>query len=426
VSSGRHITKFTVDRLKPNTTVWDAKVRGFGVRKQRRDPFYILKYRAARKQRLYTIGRHGAPWTVDSARREAQRLLGELAKGTDPAVLRDKMKSAPLLSLFAERYVAEVSDTRKKASTAHQDRRILNLHILPQLGDRKIANIDRGDVARLHAKMRATPHLANRALALLSHMLNHAIDKGERPEGSNPCRKVKKYPEGRRERFLSVDELGRLGAAITEGETAGILWQPDPRKKIKHAPKEEHRNRAHISQHAAAAIRLLLFTGARLREILHLKWEYVDFERGLLLLPDSKTGKKTIVLNAPALAVLSSLPRVGSYVIAGEFAGTDKERPRADLNRPWRTVTKRAGLTRVRLHDLRHTFASYGAGASLGLPIVGKLLGHTRSVTTARYAHLETDPLRKATDLIGRRIAGALGSANGTAGNVAVLAPRRQ
>jgi integrase len=152
----------------------------------------------------------------------------------------------------------------------------------------------------------------------------------------------------------------------------------------------------------------LLFTGARLREILHLQWENVDLERGLLFLADSKTGRKTLVLNAPAMAVLVGLPRVGSYVIASDTAGTKDEKPRADLKRPWQTIAKRAGLDGVRLHDLRHTYASFGVGGGLGLPIIGKLLGHTQASTTQRYAHLDNDPLRRATESIGSRIAAAL------------------
>jgi integrase len=136
-----------------------------------------------------------------------------------------------------------------------------------------------------------------------------------------------------------------------------------------------------------------------------LKWEYVDMERGLLFLPDSKTGRKTIVLNAPALAVLSALPRVGSYVIMGD----DPEKSRHDLNRPWKLVSKRAALEGVRLHDLRHTHASFGASAGLGLPIIGKLLGHTQPSTTQRYAHLDIDPLRRASENIGNRLATAMG-----------------
>ena len=187
------------------------------------------------------------------------------------------------------------------------------------------------------------------------------------------------------------------------------MWEVNASKPTaKHAPKEQNR-RTVIGQHAAAAIRLLTLTGARLREILRLRWEHVDFERGLLFLPDSKTGKKAIVLNAPAMAVLAALPRVGAYVIAGQDAGTESEKPRADLNKPWRAIRKRAGLDGVRIHDLRHTHASIGAGAGLGLPIIGKLLGHTKASTTQKYAHLDTDPLRRASDHIGAHIAAAMG-----------------
>jgi integrase len=215
------------------------------------------------------------------------------------------------------------------------------------------------------------------------------------PIGLNPARGIEKYPERGRERFLSFKELTRLGEAIREGETVGLPYTVDETTHMaKHAAKMENR-RTVIGPHAAAAMRLLIFTGARLREILHLKWEHVDFERGMLLLADSKTGKKAIVLNAPALAVLTNLPRVGGYVIAGQAAGTDKEQPRSDLKRPWHAVAKRAGLEGVRIHDLRHTHASIGAGAGLGLPIIGKLLGHAHATTTARYAHLDADPLRR-------------------------------
>jgi integrase len=206
---------------------------------------------------------------------------------------------------------------------------------------------------------------------------------------------------------LSPGELERLGTAIREAETVGVPWITDPNKKFKHLPKLGRETV--IGEHAAAALRLLIFTGARLREVLHLKWDHVDLERGLLLLPDSKTGKKTIVLNAPAISVLGGLTRVGAYVIAGDTAATANERPRADLKRPWSAVSRRAGLDGVRLHDLRHNFAAFGAGGGMGLPIIGKLLGHTQPQTTARYAHLDADPLRRASDTIGATIAAAMG-----------------
>jgi integrase len=229
------------------------------------------------------------------------------------------------------------------------------------------------------------------------------------PLGFNPARGIEQYAEKGRERFMTADELTRLGDAIREGETAGLPYEIDEaRPTAKHAPKEARR-RTKIGLHAAAAVRLLILTGARLREILHLKWEHVDFERGLLLLADSKSGKKAIVLNAPARDILANLPRVGAYVIAGQAAGSDEDKPRSDLNRPWRAIVKRAGLTGLRIHDLRHTHASVGAGLGLGLPIIGKLLGHTQPATTARYAHLDADPLRRASEHIGSRLAAAMG-----------------
>lgn len=219
-----------------------------------------------------------------------------------------------------------------------------------------------------------------------------------------PARPIEQFKEHRRERFLTLGELERLGAAIREAETKGIAWTvEEAAPKAKHLPKAKNRF-TKIGPFAAAAIRLLLFTGCRLREILHLKWEQVDVERGLLFLADSKTGSKTVILNAPALAVLADLDRLGAYVVPGD----DPEKPRADLKRLWEAVAKRAGLGGVRLHDLRHTYASFGAGGGLGLPIIGKLLGHTQASTTQRYAHLDADPLRRASEAIGGRIAAAL------------------
>ena len=276
-------------------------------------------------------------------------------------------------------------------------------------------------MAKLHGKLSGSPFQANRTLAVLGSMYAFAARVGVVPEGTNPARKIVRFPEHRRERFLTCEELERLGAAIREAETAGIPWEVDETApKAKYLAKAENRF-TKIDRHAAAAIRLLLFTGARLGEVLHLKWEHVDLERGLLFLPDSKTGRKTLVLNAPAMVLLAELPRVGTYVVAGDSARTGKEKPRADLNRPWAAIVKRAGLSGVRLHDLRHTYASFGAGGGLGLPIIGKLLGHTQAATTARYAHLDSDPLRRASEAIAGRIAAAMGEAPAKRGHLVPL-----
>jgi integrase len=248
-------------------------------------------------------------------------------------------------------------------------------------------------------------------LAVLSSMYAFAGRAGAVPEGINPARGIAKFKESRRERFLTGKELERLGKAIREAENNGLPWEADETgPKAKHLPQVKKRF-TKIDPSAAAALRLLLFTGCRLREILHLKWENVDLERGLLFLSDSKTGRTTVILNAPALAVLTGLDRIGSYVVPGD----DPKKPRADLKRPWAAISKRAGLDGVRIHDLRHTYASFGAGSGLGLPIIGKLLGHTQASTTQRYAHLDNDPLRRAAESIGGRIRAAMeskGSAN--------------
>ncbi|MGA9816467.1 MAG: site-specific integrase [Pseudolabrys sp.] len=224
------------------------------------------------------------------------------------------------------------------------------------------------------------------------------------PEGTNPARGIEKFKESCRERFLTAVELERLGSAIREAETTGIPRTVDCSKlKAKHLPKSEKRF-TKINPFAAAALRLLTFTGCRLREILNFRWKHVDMEIGLLFLPDSKSGRKTVILSAPALAILNGLERTGPYVVPGD----DPAKPRPDLKRPWDAITKRAGLDGVRLHDLRHTYASIGAGGGLGLPIIGRLLGHTQTATTARYAHLDNDPLRRASESIAGRIAAAL------------------
>ncbi len=228
--------------------------------------------------------------------------------------------------------------------------------------------------------MRDKPIQANRTLALLSKMFGLAERWGLRPPGSNPCRGIDRFPEKRRERFLSGGEIARLGAVLEEEE-----------------PHETF---------VVLAIRLLLLTGARRDEVLTLRWADVDFERSALRLPDSKTGAKVIPLGPAALALLAMAPRLegNPYVIPGRRVGGRL----VGLQRPWARIRERAGLGDVRLHDLRHSFASVGAAAGLGLPILGAILGHRNHATTARYAHLDDDPRRTAATRISDEIAAAL------------------
>jgi integrase len=419
----RRITKRLMDSLKPAGVeyfVWDDALVGFGVRVQPSGAMsYVVKYRdgsgrGAPTRRL-TIGRVGTV-TPDEARAVARKTLGAVAHGNDPAAARAAERRATTLKELATIYLAEHVEAKRKPKTAEHYRSLLERIVLPELGSRKGEQITTSDLAKLHAKMRKRPYQANRLLKVVGSLYAFTARRKLTPAGFNPARGIEQYPEKGRERFLTADELSRLGEAVREAETIGLPYAIDETKpKAKHAPKEAHR-RTKIGPHAAAAVRLLILTGARLREILHLKWHHVDLERGMLLLPDSKTGKKAIVLNAPALDILANLPRVGEYVIAGQMAGSGDDKPRSDLNRPWRAIVKRAGLISLRIHDLRHTHASVGAGLGLGLPILGKLLGHTQPSTTARYAHLDADPLRRAADRIGEHIAAAMGQTGSSVG----------
>jgi integrase len=417
---GKAITKRLVDAISPAGSeffAWDRDLKGFGLRVQPSgEKSYVVKYRAGSGRgaptRRVTLGSVGT-LTPDEARKLAKTTLGTVAQGLDPAAVKAAERNAATLKELADLFLAEHVEAKRKPATALHYRHVLEKRVLPELGSRKADKITTADLARLHAKMKARPYVANRTIAVVASLYTFAGKRKLLPTGFNPARGIDKYPEKGRERFLTGDELARLGDTIREAETVGLPWAIDETKPTaKHAPKEVSR-RTVIDPFAAAAIRLLILTGARLREILKLEWGHVDLERGLLLLPDSKTGAKSIVLNAPALAVLAGLERAGAYVIAGLRAGMDGEKPRADLNKPWRSIAKRAGLAGLRIHDLRHTHASFGAGAGLGLPIIGKLLGHARASTTQRYAHLDTDPLRRASDQIGSRLAAAMGEPAG-------------
>jgi integrase len=404
------ITKRTVDALQSRWnefTVWDNAVTGFGVRVRPTGvKSYVVVYRAGAGRgvpvRRYTIAAVGKI-TPERARTRAKIILGAVAHGHDPANQKTNERGMPTVAELADSFMSDHVTVKRKGRTAEFYRDILDRIVKPAVGTSKADKLTRAQVGRIHSSLADTPFQANRVLAVVSSMYAFAARAGIVPDGTNPARGIDKFKESRRERFLTVEELERLGSAIREGETTGIPWVVDEtRVNAKHIPKAKRSTK--IGPSAAAALRLLLFTGCRLREILHLRWEHVDVERGCLFLPDSKSGRKTIILNAPALAVLNGLERIGAYVVPG----VDPAQPRHDLKRPWDAVTKRAGVTGVRLHDLRHTYASFGAGGGLGLPIIGRLLGHSQPATTARYAHLDNDPLRRASEAIAGRIATAL------------------
>ena len=396
------------------TVFYDTELTGFGLKVQPSGASsWIIEYRPGAGGRSVTarrlvLGKFNT-LTPDEARKLAASLLAKVKLGADPAAERSQARKAEnvgeLLDLFMDNHIRP----KRKSRTVVLFEGYVRNHIRPALGRQKAPTLTRGEVERLHTTIgQLNPVTANRVIAFLAAAYSYGRRAGVLPkETTNPAAGIEKFREEARERFLTEVELARLGEAIREAETDGITWpEPDSSNpKSKHAPKLPANRVTVVSPYAAAALRLLIFTGARLREILDLQWGHVDIERGLLFLPDSKTGKKTIVLGGAACSVLATLPRSGKYVIAGN----DPEKPRADLQRPWSLICRRAGLEGVRLHDLRHSFASVGAGSGLGLPIIGKLLGHRNSKTTERYAHLAADPVRRAADSVSAAIAKAMG-----------------
>lgn len=424
------ITKRTIDKLlneDAGTVLRDDELKGFQARRNAKGITFAYEYRPggggrAAPVRRMTIGAFGA-FTADEARNRAKELAREVASGEDPAAKKAKLKTIPTLMTFTLEHL----DAMTKLAEAHPEKATLRLgtirdyrglmqnHVGPFIGSRRLDQITKDEVKRLHSKLGIErPTTANRCLALIGSIYRAAGDAGHVEEGTNPARNIKLFKEIKRERFLSAEELARLGEAIRIAETSGIEYQPPepkPGKKAKHIPKTMEPYI--VDPFSAAAIRLLIFSGARLREILHAKWGDLDEQRGLLKV-FGKTGFRHIFLSAPAMEIISQLDRLGVYIIAS----SDPSKPKADLNRPWRAIRKLADLEDVRIHDLRHSFASVAVSGGASLPMIGNLLGHTQAQTTARYAHLANDPVRAAAEATAGTIAGAL---NGTSGEVVKL-----
>lgn len=358
---------------------WDHVVRGLGLRVYPTGrKAFVLSFRAGGRKRLMALGAFGV-LTLDEARQSAGRMLKGVLDGQDPLRDRETKRAELTVADLGERFLIEHVEPKRKASTARDYRAMLKRDAYPAIGTLRIGDVTRADIAKLHGSRSATPRQANYLIACLSAFFTWCERLGHRADGTNPCRHVERYPEKRRERFLTSEEFARLAHALADAE------------------REESETKS-----AIAAIMLLIFTGARLSEMLTLEWTHVDFERAMLFLPDSKSGKKVVYLNAAALAVLNRIVRVAGnpYVITGRRPGEHL----TDLEKPWQRIRAAAGLDDVRLHDLRHSFASIGAAGGHGLPILGALLGHRVAATTARYAHVAADPARAVNEIIGKTI----------------------
>lgn len=378
-----HISKRQVDALMPterDLDFFDDDLKGFGVRVRtsgRKTYFVLMRHRGV--LRRFTIGPHGAV-SPELARTKAKEIIAQLAIGNNPSEAKDAIRQSISVRALADRFMAEYVPFHCKASTAKEYKRCVEIFIVPEIGTTKVISVERTDIIALHHRLRNIPYQANRTLGVLSVMFAQAEAWNLREASTNPCRGVKKFKEQKRERFLSHQELDRLGEALRIAE----LDTPS----------------------AVICIRLLILTGCRLSEIQKLKWAYVDLTSKLIHLPDSKSGKKTIYLGQAAVDELRRAIRVNNnpYVVTGHIDGQYL----IDMQKPWRRIRKDADLEGVRIHDFRHTFASHGVAMGQGLPIIGKLLGHSQPQTTARYAHLDADPAIEVADRISERLSKSL------------------
>jgi integrase len=403
------LTKRVIEGLAAGPSdrvVWDDDLPGYGVRVLPNGAkSYLVQYRttggrAGRSRRL-TLGKVGVG-TPDENRARAREILAAVERGADPVADRHAQRTIPTVAQLVERYLSEgpADKPNKKISSWRTDASNLHSHIVPLLGTRRAdtlskrdfqqlyASVSRGDTgapdrasgkARGRVRIRGGEGTAWRATVVASAMFSWAVGRGLL--ASNPAVKVQlKKPKGR-ERFLLDGEVARLGDALIAAEQAGA----NPR--------------------ALAIIRVLLLSGARRNEIESLKPEYLDFQRSAAFLPNSKTGAKTLPLGAAALEVLAANIKPGAAWVFPAGRGEGYFR---GIGKVWRQVSTLAGLPGVRIHDLRHSFASCAVAGSSSLFLLGKILGHTKTETTERYAHLQLDPVRAVADQASRRLADAL------------------
>jgi integrase len=358
----------------------DSQAKGFGVRITSTGAvaFFVRYWTKAGQRKLYTIGAFPA-WTTKAARAEALRLMRDVDQGGDPLGEYQEVRAAPtvgdLLDRYAREYLSETS-TRLRPASKKQYLNLVANHIRPNLGKLKVADVEYSHVDAMHQKITNTaPTTANRALAVASKIFSLGIQW--KMIDRNPCQGVQRNQETKRKRYLVKDELARLNEVLAtdpDGQGANIL-------------------------------RLMLLTGCRKGEAMAARWADFDLDSGIWTKPGSTTKQKTehrAPISAPAIALLRSLDAAGEFV----FPAHTKEGHRVAMNKTWERIRDAASFPDVNMHDLRHTYASVLVSAGLSLPVVGALLGHSQPTTTARYAHLQDDPLRAATEQAGAILGG--------------------
>lgn len=398
------ISKRLVDAVAPGADeirIWDTDVKGFVLRvfpNGRKS--YGVKYRIGSRQRWLTIGDHGDPWTAEEVRDRAKTAIRSAVDGIDPQGIKEERRRAVTVDQLIEIYLVEgrAAKPDKKESSWGFDASCLRLHVSPLIGRQPAAELVHSDIGRLQAdikagktaqtvktKKRGVPRvaggdvIAGGVVRSLSAMMNWAVREGILKV--NPCKGVKTVRPPKRERYLNGDEIRRLFQTADEMVEEGSLAAP-----------------------FAAAIRLLAFTGARRSEILELRWSEVDLERARIVLPRerSKTGEKTIPLTVAACDLIRAQPHLNDFV----FPGRGAKGPLIGMSHRWEVVRERAGLPDLRIHDLRHSFASLAVAKGASLFLVGKALGHTQATTTERYAHLADDPVRAVAEAVSQSILG--------------------
>ena len=373
------LTKRTVDALAvdgKDAVFWDRDLKGFGVRihPSGRKAF-VVQTRGPNGPKRVTLGRYGN-LTADEARKEAAGVIDRIKRGLEPF----PTPAEPELTVagLAERYMEGHVKVNLREKTQASYRYMIEGHILPELGDLPISDVDRSRVAKFHYGLRATPQAANLSVRILSRMFNMAEALELVPPGRNPCRAVRRYREVRRERFLTPDEYRELGRVLKETEAEGSA-RPS----------------------AVAALRLLMLTGCRKNEIMGLRWDDIDLAARELRLSHAKTGPRIVPLTPAVEAVLDRIPRDGDspWVIAGR-----KGAHLVNVETVWKRVRAKAGLEDVRIHDLRHSWASRALALGESLSMIGKLMGHGQVATTARYAHLARDTEKASAAKVGGSI----------------------